>query len=146
MTTLRIYGPPGEALPFDLRDFLQVLAPHSLSASWRVLAVGAGYRWFDATGPGGDILDQMAQAGEPVDGGALHAAAQDTLQVIWGEFSGFLPSAPHRTWVTIRAIDSTFYEVTTDDAAVVERIETGFDDVRRFDAIWAADDGASAGA
>lgn len=136
MKTLRIYGPSGAALPFDLRDILQRLAPRSLGASWKVSAVDAGYRWFDATGPGGDVLETWAQSGSMVEGRQLAAAAQDVRQVIWGEFTGFLQSAPDRTWIIVRAIDSTFYEITTDDETVLQRVETGFQGVRRSDAPW----------
>ncbi|OCP01731.1 MULTISPECIES: hypothetical protein [unclassified Ensifer] len=136
MKTLRVYGSLETVLPFDLRDFLQLLAPLSLTASWRVSAVDAGYSWFDATGPGGDVLEKMARSGEAVSGRELAAVAQDTLQVIWGEFSGSLPAISDELWVRIRAIDSTFYEVTTADETVVEKIEATFDGVRRFDEVW----------
>ncbi|WDZ75177.1 hypothetical protein PWG15_11130 [Ensifer adhaerens] len=136
MKTLRVYGPPETVLPFDLRDFLQLLAPHSLRASWRVSAVDTGYSWFEATGPGGDVLETMARSGERVGGKDLAAAANDTRQVIWGAFCGSLPTAPDQLWVRIRAIDSTFYEVTTDDETVLGKIEATFDDVRRFDETW----------
>ncbi|HEV7323058.1 MAG TPA: hypothetical protein VGO04_31020 [Ensifer sp.] len=78
----------------------------------------------------------MATSGEPVSGWDLAGAAQDTLQVIWGEFAGSLAAAPERLWIRIRAIDSTFYEVATDDETVIERIEAAFDDVRRSDHAW----------
>ncbi|MFK3963376.1 hypothetical protein ACI2KT_07290 [Ensifer adhaerens] len=136
MKTLRIYGPPEAALPFDLRDILQRLATRSLRASWRVSAVGAGYQWFDATGPGGDVLESWAQSGSMIEGRHLAAAAQDVLQIIWGEFTGFLPGTPNSPWIVIRAIDSTFYEITTDDETVLQRVETGFQGARRSDAPW----------
>lgn len=136
MTTLRIYGPPEAALPFDLRDILQRLAPRSLRASWRISAVDAGYQWFDATGPGGDVLETWAQSESMVEGRHLAAAAQDVLQIIWGEFTGFLPGAPDSPWLVIRAIDSTFYEITTHDETVLRQVETGFHGVRRSDAPW----------
>lgn len=136
MKILRIYGPPECALPFDLRDFLQVLAPRALKASWKVSAVDAGYPWFDATGAGGELLEAMAQLGEPVPGRDLAAAAQDTRQVIWGEFSASLPSAPDKDWVVIRAIDSAFYEVATDDEKILTKVEAHFADVRHYDSLW----------
>ncbi|MBB3440962.1 hypothetical protein [Rhizobium sp. BK379] len=138
MKTLRIYGPHERALPFDLRDFLQCLVPRSLKASWKVSAVDAGYPWFDANGPGGELLHAMAQSGKPVSGRDLAAAAQDTLQVIWGEFTGSLPANPDRAWVVIRAIDSTFYEVITDDQKVLRTVERRFADVRQHDSAWKA--------
>ncbi|MCV9961560.1 hypothetical protein OIU34_06565 [Pararhizobium sp. BT-229] len=137
MTILRIYGPPSSALPFDLRDFLKVLAPRSLKASWTVSAVDAGHhQWFDATGPGGEILEAMEEAKERVSGYTLAKAARDTLQVISGEFSASLPQDLDRTWVIVRAIDSTFYEITTSDEEVIRRVQSTFKDVRPYDSPW----------
>jgi hypothetical protein len=36
----------------------------------------------------------------------------------------------------IRAIDSTFYEVTTLDQAVLDKISSSYKDVKRADAPW----------
>ncbi|OAP34322.1 hypothetical protein ATB98_23705 [Sinorhizobium saheli] len=136
MKTVRVYGPPETALPFDLRDFLELLAPRARTALWTVSAVDAGYQWFDATGPGGANLEAMAQSDKRVTGQLLTEAARDTLQVIWGEFTGSLPQAPDQDWVIIRAIDSTFYEVTTNDDEVLRQVEASFGDVRFCDKVW----------
>ncbi|UVC10644.1 hypothetical protein IHQ71_08695 [Rhizobium sp. TH2] len=128
----------GSALSFDLRDVLALLAPRSLEAAWSLSAVDAGFPSFDATGPGGERLEAMAQTGEPVSGKALMAAAQDTVQVIWGAFTAYLPAIHGRQWVIIRAIDSSFYEIITDDREVVSKIEARFNAVNFHEEIWQA--------
>ena len=55
--------------------------------------------------------------------------AKATDQVIWGEFVAVLPQQ-NGIWVTARAIDSTFYEVTTVDATVLDTIKSTYKDVR----------------
>jgi hypothetical protein len=138
MTILRVTGTAGSALSFDLRDILDLLAPRSLKAAWILSAVDAGFPSFDATGPGNERLEAMAQTGEVVSGKALMAAAQDTVQVIWGTFTAYLPAIPGRQWVAIRAIDSDFYEVITEDRKVVSKIEARFNAVSFHDRMWQA--------
>jgi hypothetical protein len=122
-------------LEFDLRHLLDALAPQSLQASWSISPVGA--QFFEATGSGGAKLEAMSETNDRVAGRMLAKVALETLQVIWGEFAGFLPTNSEQPWVTIRAIDSTFYEVATLDEQVVRRVESSFKDVRPFDQIWA---------
>src|SRR5688572_16445360 len=113
MATLRIYDLDRGALAVDLLDLLDLLAPRSLHAEWTVLPVatrepcGGG---FEATGSGGEQLEMLADVRAQVAGRDLAMLAKVTGQVIWGEFVGVLPGMTG-TWVTIRAIDSTFYEV-----------------------------------
>jgi hypothetical protein len=137
MTTLRIYDiGDGEVLALDLRHLFDLLAPRSLEASWKVSPVRVEYptlgRSFDefmVTGKGGDQLERLAASGMLVSGPALAEYAHGTPQVIWGQFV-----ATHHeqtgTWVVIRAIDSTFYEVTTSDDMVLAKIRSTYKDVR----------------
>ncbi|CAN7405030.1 hypothetical protein [Rhizobium sp. LjRoot254] len=136
MTILRVTDTAGSALSFDLRDVLASLAPRSLKATWILSAVDAGFPSFDATGPGNERLEAMARTGEPVSGSALMAAAQDTVQVIWGTFTGYLPAIHGRQWLVIRAIDSDFYEIITDDRKVVSKIEARFNAVSFHNEMW----------
>jgi hypothetical protein len=136
MTILRVTDMAGSALSFDLRDILDLLAPRSLKAAWILSAVDTEFSSFDAIGPGGERLEAMAEAGEPVSGEALMAAARDTGQILWGTFTAFLPAIHGRQWLVIRAIDSSFYEITTDDRKAISRIEARFKEVRFHDEMW----------
>jgi hypothetical protein len=139
MTTLRIYGSRNQALTFDLRDLIDLLAPRSLDASWTVAPVTISYpvhgfsiNEFMMTGsgePGHDKLEQLAASGSSISGGVLLEAAREARQVIWGQFTATLPEQSD-AWVIIRAIDSTFYEVTSSDEAVLNAIRSICEDVR----------------
>ena len=50
-------------------------------------------------------------------------------QVIWGEFTGFKEGVL-TPWVILRAIDSSFCEVETDDEQVLDSVRETFSDVR----------------
>lgn len=140
MTKLRIYDLDHQALAIDLHHLLDLLAPRCLDATWLVSTVKTslpGPKWFEATGEGGKQLEQLAQAHSTLSGRDLAALAKTTRQVIWGEFVGSLPEAPSHPWVTIRAVDSTFYEVTTFDDLVLHKIRSSFNDVQPADAPFA---------
>lgn len=135
MATLRIYDLKQDALALDLKDLLRLLAPQSLEAEWIVSMVKsskAGHEWFDATGKGGERLEELAQSGSHLSGSGLSGLAEDTRQVIWGGFEALRIQS--ETWVIIRAVDSTFYEVETDDDLVLSKIKSAYKDVRAGDA------------
>ncbi len=133
MTTLRIYDLKDQVLALDLRDVLRVLAPQSLQTSWIVSRVKSSkpeHEWFEATGEGGEQLEALAQIESRVSGADLADLAENTQQVIWGEFTGLAPTPPGNIWVIIRAVDSTFYEIETDDETVLSKIASTYRDIR----------------
>ena len=137
MARLRIYDLREHVQALELDDLLRLLAPQSLRANWTISPVKSsipGHEWFEATGEGGEQLEALAQANARLPGAALVTLAGNTSQVIWGEFVGSLPEEPARESVTIRAADSTFYEVETDDEAVINKINSTYDDVREGEA------------
>jgi hypothetical protein len=136
VTTLRIYDLKNHVLALDLRDLLRLLAPQSLQATWTISTIKSAdgiHEWFDATGEGGEQLERLVENDATLPGYELAALAKKTSQVIWGEFNGSLPSKSKGIWITIRAIDSTFYEITTDDAAAIKKIRSTFKDIRSVD-------------
>ncbi len=133
MATLRIYDIESHILALDLRDLLRLLAPRSLHANRTVSTVKSskpGHEWFEATGEGGAQLEMLAQDDTRLSGSDLVSLAEKTRQVIWGEFIGSLPDVSGGSWVTIRAVDSTFYEIETDDETVLNKIRSTYKDVR----------------
>jgi hypothetical protein len=137
MATLRIYDYRNQALAFDLRHLVDLLAPRALEATWVVSPVrmhdsrnGTSFDEFMMTGPGEvGQLEQFAASGLSVSGAALSKAAHEAHQVIWGEFTAILPKQTD-AWVVIRAIDSTFYEMTSSDESVLSAVRKAFKDVR----------------
>ena len=115
-------------LAFDLRDLIRLLAPPSLTASWTIASPDASL--FEATGAGGRRLEELAAKSAHIKGDELLALADETVQVIWGDFVAALPTNPEREWVTIRAVDSSFYELETSDEAVIAKVRASFRDVR----------------
>ena len=115
-------------LAFDVRDLLRALAPSSLAARWTIRTPDG--ESFEATGAGGLRLEELAEVSDQITGEELLAIADDTVQVIWGDFVAALPDDPHRDWLTIRAVDSSFFEVETSDEASIAVVKSRFRDVR----------------
>ncbi len=79
-----------------------------------------------------------------LSGSDLAALAENTRHVIWGEFVGSAPTQSDKPWVIIRAVDSTFYEIDSDDEAVLNKISSTYKDVRTGEApitSWLLDHG-----
>jgi hypothetical protein len=138
MTTLKICDmhPDRGVLSFDLRDFLDLLAPRSHHANWRISPVKSqqlNRSWFEATGENSETLEALAQTGAQLPGPEMATLMQKIQQVIWGEFTASFPAAPGDTWVTIRAIDSSFYEIASSDETVLDKIRAAFNDIRPAD-------------
>jgi hypothetical protein len=140
MATVRIYDyAENGGLALDLRDLLTLLGSRAIQAIWTVSPVKLYYPTlksfeedFMAIGQGSDQLEEHARNRSSVSGKILVELAKATRQVIWGEFAAVLPRQDV-VWVTIRAIDSTFYEVTTTDEVVLSKIKSTYKDVRVAD-------------
>ncbi|WP_296085951.1 hypothetical protein, partial [uncultured Agrobacterium sp.] len=134
---LRVYDLNQHVLALDLRDLLRLLAPRSLEGRWVVSTVKSsisGDEWFEATGEGGERLEGLAQQDGQLSGSDLAALAEKTRQVIWGEFVCLASTQSDKPWVIIRAVDSTFYEIDSDDDAVLNKISSTYKDVRTGEA------------
>lgn len=137
MTALRVYDLEDHVLALDLRDLLRLLAPRSLEARWVVTTVKSskpGHEWFEATGDGGERIEVLAQHDGQLSGYDLAALAENTRQVIWGEFVCSTPTQSDKPWVIIRAVDSTFYEIVSEEEAVLDKISSTYKDVRAGEA------------
>ena len=125
---------PGEGggLTFDLADVLDALGPAALAARWRAVppvsyVSDADVAAFDAAG---------SAPGPWLTGPEFRAAAHAIHQVIDGRFEAAREAGAGGPWVTIRAVDSSWWEVYSADPAVEAALRRAFRDVRpaRYDA------------
>jgi hypothetical protein len=127
MTTLKIHdADPNGHLAFGLKDILALLRPSSDSAEWEIDHTGEEF-W--ATGEDVREIEALVGSGKRVSGEALRSLVNGLHQVIWGEFRAFDGSATS-PWVIVRAIDSSFFEIETDDDVVVNLVRRHFDNVQ----------------
>jgi hypothetical protein len=106
----------------NLIDVLGIFRDRVASSSWAIAGVEA---------LGADSATQLnAYSDEEatIDGEELLRLASEVTQVIDGNFTGF-QIAQDDPWIIIYAVDSSSYDVLTDEQAVLEAIRSRFNDV-----------------
>ena len=117
----------GGYLAFDLRDLLSVIAAAAESSRWRCTDL-----WCIPIEPIGEgELKLQYDSGSLITGSTLSALAERTRQVIDGEFRAYRGSpTSEEAWLVIRAVDSSFWEVFSDDDNVLRQLRVRFHDVQ----------------
>lgn len=107
-------------LEFDLADLLSALGSHGRESRWT--CTDLNYVSFDDR----DVpsLERSAAAGDQVTGLELIDGVRDKAQVIDGEFTGF--DERGQCWIVLRAVDSSWWEVWSDQPWVHEVIRERF--------------------
>lgn len=131
MPTLQIHDlEPQHAAVVDPRLVLPMLGERAIRASWQVAGVT---RYAEALMIVGDEaaerLENLARSSDRISGALLRDLLSQVAQVIWGEFTAH-DAGRDTPWVILRAIDSSWCEIETDDADVLDRVRETFADVR----------------
>jgi hypothetical protein len=108
-------------LAVDLIDILRLLGSDVEGNSWEISQV-------ECVGSDAEALHQIADSETRVSGMKLFEIASNLMQVIYGTFKAYRlgESIP---WIVIRAVDSSAYDVETQDEAVLDRIRNSFTQV-----------------
>jgi hypothetical protein len=109
-------------LSFDLRDLLKLLNNRVLQSHWCIVDLEC------LGGKSADILHQASDDKRHLEGAELINLAIEVDQIIDGEFTGWLPGDTE-PWVIIRAVDSSAFDVITDDTEVLLAIKRNFSEV-----------------
>ncbi|MCJ2121204.1 hypothetical protein [Methylobacterium sp. J-077] len=129
MPTIQIHDlEPQHAAVVDPRLVLPMLGERAIRASWQVAGVARFNEPLFATGEGAIHLEALCQSLKRVSGVVLSQIFGQVEQVIWGEFSAY--DGVGTPWVILRAIDSSWCEVETDDVGILVRVRETFTDVR----------------
>lgn len=117
--TIRDIDAERGVLAFDLRDILEILGEKGLVSVWTAVGVEV------ASGVSAARMEALADEQETIIGNELQHLAKTVNQVIDGEFKGTLPggTAP---WIVVRAVDSSAYDVETDDEQLLSEIRSRF--------------------
>ncbi|MCJ2033424.1 hypothetical protein [Methylobacterium sp. J-068] len=120
---------PTERCVVDPRAVLTMLGERAIRASWQIAGVARYDEPLFVTGEAEAHLEVLSQAQERIAGSLLSEFADQVTQVIWGEFIAY-ENGQDAPWVIVRAIDSSWCEVETDDGDVLARVRETFVDVR----------------
>lgn len=109
---------------------LTILGERALRASWQVAGVPRYNETIFGTGDeAGGRLEALAQSQTHVPGTLLSKLVHQTTPVIWGAFAAY-EMGKDAPWIIVRAIDSSWCEVETDDEEVLDLVSRNVADVR----------------
>lgn len=115
-----------QVLKIDLRDILRVVGKAAQESTWSLIDI-------EALGEAeARELHRLSDEGLSVDGTTLARLASRVSQVIDGELRAFRRGSA-TPWLIIRAVDSSAYDVLTDDDSLLARLRekfTNVDDIR----------------
>jgi hypothetical protein len=115
----------GAAPGFDLVDILRLLQPELHQTEWTLSGT-------ECVGPEAEQVHRIDDGRQRVSGTSLLALASGLTQVIDGEFIAYGPDG--RPWVTILAVDSSAYDVISEDESVIARIKARFEEATEIPA------------
>jgi len=120
--------PPGEVgcLNFDLAEILSAIGDPAVTSEWQIGDL-------DCFGESYAELVAAYEAAQPLSGARLLDLARRITQVIDGEFVARL-RAHDAPWLVIKAIDSSWWEVWTDDQRARASLRKRFHAVSDIDA------------
>jgi len=107
-------------LQFDLSKVLAALGQAAVKSRWSC----ADLNYVSKDDREVPVLERAATPGEQVAGLELIEGTRLLLQVIDGQFTGF--DEDGNVWVIIRAVDSSWWEVWSDNKWVHEAIRSNF--------------------
>ena len=107
-------------LQFDLSKVLAALGQAAVKSRWSC----ADLNYVSKDDRELPVLERAATPGEQVAGLELIEGTRLLLQVIDGQFTGF--DEDGNVWVIIRAVDSSWWEVWSDNKWVHEAIRSNF--------------------
>lgn len=113
---------PNGVLTLDLRDILRLIGPEAETAEWHVSDVEA------LDGEAARELEAVADRKLKISGNELVRLSMEVGQIINGCFQAYRNQA-NKPWIVIRAVDSSAFDVQTDDRALVEQIRGQFKNV-----------------
>jgi len=123
MPAIRIRDLDGSGLAFDLTELLQVLGSEVLSSRWHCVVE----QYVPTDGARASLADEY-ESPSGVVGSALVGLAAETRQIIDGRFETFRPGEKE-PWLRLKAIDSTFWEVSAPNASDLTKFRHRFRDV-----------------
>lgn len=111
----------GRFLAFDLKDILYLLGQVALESQWEISRV-------ESFGAAASTFDKLSNGKRRIPGQTLLELAEDVTQIIDGRFAGYRPGEKE-PWIIIWAVDSTAYDVQSNDETVLAQIRKRFKQV-----------------
>jgi hypothetical protein len=112
----------GGFLSFDLVDIFSAIGDVAIVSTWKCRNV-------ECVGQNAERLYELAETGKKVSGLELSEIANGISLTIDGQFEAYR-AGEVEPWILIDAVDSSWFDVFSRDASVLERVRCHFRDVR----------------
>ena len=109
-------------LSFDLRDIIRCLGEPAVESYWEIGDL-------ECLGPDAEAFYKQARQPARLSGRSLLRLADHIDQVIDGEFRGYRNLGDGEPWVIVRAVDSSAYDVESNDDAALNTLRHRFKQV-----------------
>ena len=109
-------------LAVTLEDVLRLLGRRAETSVWKISGVET------LENGGKDTLQGMSDSGTPVRGSELLRLASTRPEIIDGTFAGY-ENDEDEPWIVIRAVDSSAYDVETNDERLLDQVRKRFQNV-----------------
>ena len=119
----------GNTLNFDLKDIVAVLGERTINSYW--LCSGDFEYTSEADIPI-EALDNAYDRGERIKGSEFINIIKRLIQVIDGTFEAFEINKK-QPWVIIRAIDSSWWEVFSNEPVILDNIRARFNFIEEIE-------------
>ena len=131
MPTLQIHDiRPHSHAVVDPCTIIPLLGERAVHARWQLAGVARyGEAPMIVGNEAAERLEHLARSPERISGTLLRDLLSRVAQVIWGEFAAY-EEGRDTPWLIVRAIDSSWCEVETADAAALDLVRKTFVDVR----------------
>jgi len=111
-----------DILTVGLKDILEIVGERAFRSRWVLSGV-------DATGDqAAEELHRLCDGHIPVDGQRLAKLVGSVWEVINGRFEAY-DEVEDSPWLVICAVDSTAYDVVTQDETALERVRSSYSEV-----------------
>jgi hypothetical protein len=115
-----IHDSKNNLLSFDLIDILNTVGEKTARSRWRISDV-------EASGNSALRLLELCDKKIEISGVELIGIASDLVQVISGRFEAYLDA--EEPWLIVRAVDSSEYDVESDDPSVFKKLRQRFSEI-----------------
>jgi hypothetical protein len=110
------------AVAVELRELLQLVGPAASESDWELKDVEC------VGGSAAVDCHRLSNSGQRISGDQLIRLAAEVDQFIDGQFEAYRKNAT-KPWLIIRAVDSSAYDVESEDPRLLQRIQEAFRNV-----------------
>lgn len=116
--SLNIYGSPSRSV-FDVREIFEIISVLIPDSYWIV-------RVEECFGHSAPAIYELTDKEIPISAQHLNDILKNVEQVVDGKFTAFSSEDRHEKILELQAVDSSYFDIFTDNSDIVDAIEIEF--------------------